>query len=155
LWAAAVVLGCSHSGSPPSPEHAPRPNGAAEEASPAGGPASLLGRTWKLEAIGDGAAAPVEGTQVTLSFPEEGGIAGSSGCNRYQAALEMGPDGRWSIGPVASTRMACPEPVMAQEDRYLAALGAVTGYRIAADRLTLTDDKGVALTFVPIGESAP
>jgi len=154
MCAATIVLGCSPSGSPPSPESASAP-AAAESATPADELAAVSGRTWKLDSLGEASAVPVEGTEITLSFREEGGMAGSSGCNRYQAALEVSPDGRLSVGPIAATRMACPEPVMDQEDRYLARLGAITGYEIEDERLTLTDDEGGRLTFVSTAESAP
>jgi len=56
---------------------------------------------------------------VTLG---DGRISGSGGCNRYSAAvLETGPGGL-SIGPAASTKMACPDPAGGFEDRYFSAL---------------------------------
>jgi heat shock protein HslJ len=46
------------------------------------------------------------------------------------------------MSQMASTMMACPEPLMAQEGRYLGLLGAVTGYSVAGDVLTLTTADG-------------
>jgi len=47
--------------------------------------------------------------------------------------------------------MACPEPVMEQEQRYLEALGAVTAYRSESATLSLLDAGGrVRVRLVPL-----
>jgi heat shock protein HslJ len=45
-------------------------------------------------------------------------------------------------GPIAVTRMACPEPAMAAESRYLDALAAVTNLSFQATSLALTWRRG-------------
>ena len=47
-----------------------------------------------------------------------------------------------SIGPLTTTRLACADEVMEQEQAYLAALQASTQYELTADRLTLRNDDG-------------
>ena len=47
-----------------------------------------------------------------------------------------------SIGPLVTTRRACPEQVMQQENEFLAALGATSQYSIAGESLTLSDADG-------------
>ena len=47
-----------------------------------------------------------------------------------------------AIGPLATTRLACAEPVMDQEQAFLTALQASTRYELTADRLTLRNDDG-------------
>lgn len=56
---------------------------------------------------------------------------GSGGCNRYQASYQR--DGHSLVfGPVMSTRMACPdEKIMEQETRCLALLEVVRAYKFA------------------------
>ena len=49
-----------------------------------------------------------------------------------------------SIGPLATTRKACEEPVMEQEDRFLAALQAATGYRLEPHILVLVLPDGAS-----------
>ena len=44
--------------------------------------------------------------------------------------------------------MACPEPAMAQEYRYLQTLGNVGHYRMVAGELVLLDGAGQLLRFV-------
>jgi heat shock protein HslJ len=100
--------------------------------------ADLTGREWVLAAFDRDDPAPAE-PEITLVV-EEQRFAGGSGCNRYSAGVEAGeaPGSLVLTAGAAATRMACPEPVMALESRYLRALGAVTGYSLAGDELTLT-----------------
>ncbi len=46
------------------------------------------------------------------------------------------------LGRAAVTRMACPEALMEQEQRLLAAIGAVAGARIENGLLILEDIEG-------------
>lgn len=95
--------------------------------------------TWSLTAgtAPDGALALIETAPITLGVSAEGAASGNAACNRYTGAVEA--DGATvTFGELATTRMACEEPVMALETAYLAALAAVdTGVR-EGDELTLT-----------------
>ena len=63
----------------------------------------------------------IDGIQATLAFPEAGKVAGKGSCNRFFGSAEIsGLTIR--LGPLASSRMACPEAVMNQEGKYLDAL---------------------------------
>jgi heat shock protein HslJ len=70
-------------------------------------------------------------------------LSGSAGCNNYSAAYEVN-GGEMTIGPAASTMMACQSPpgIMEQEGLYLEALGLVAGYRIQGSKLELTNAEG-------------
>jgi heat shock protein HslJ len=82
---------------------------------------SLAGRRWALQSWNVGDPAP-RTPVVTLEY-EAGRFVGRSGCNRYSAALAAGFSAdALVLGPVAGTRMMCPEPAMAVESRFLAAL---------------------------------
>jgi heat shock protein HslJ len=99
--------------------------------------ADLGGVEWVLTHFGWEDPAPPK-PAITLVFEGER-IAGSSGCNRYFAGVEVGEAaGELEIGPTAGTRMACPEAEMALEDRYLKALGRVVRFGFATGRLALT-----------------
>ena len=84
-------------------------------------PFSLSGSEWLLEDLGGSGV--IDNIQATLTFPEAGRIAGNASCNRFSGAAQVSGD-RVKLGPLASTRMACPEAVMNQETKYLNALHA-------------------------------
>lgn len=85
----------------------------------------------------DGALGLIPESPVSLDVTEDLQVSGQSACNRYAGAVEVaGP--AVTFGPLASTLMACEEPVMAVEAAYLAALGAVEEGVRSADTLTLT-----------------
>jgi putative lipoprotein len=72
-------------------------------------------------------------------------VAGSGGCNRYtgKGALARG---KAAIGPLASTRMACPPALMNQETRFLAALARAARYEILPGGLmAILDARGAAI----------
>ncbi|HSF04684.1 MAG TPA: META domain-containing protein [Methylomirabilota bacterium] len=115
-------------------------------------PASLIGTSWRAEEI-DGRAV-LERVESTLTFDGAQRIVGQAACNRYFGALELG-EGRIRLKPEGTTRMACPPPVMEQESRFLAALGAATGFRREAGKLLLLDDGGrVRVRLAPLGPGA-
>jgi heat shock protein HslJ len=84
-------------------------------------PFSLSGSEWLLEDLGGSGV--IDNIQATLTFPEAGKVTGNSSCNRFSGPAEISGDSV-KLGPLASTRMACPEAVMNQETKYLNALQA-------------------------------
>jgi putative lipoprotein len=113
------------------------PSGDSEMAT--GTSAMIFGTSWRAVEI-DGT--PVaDGVEITLMVDQAGGLTGRSGCNRYFGQAEI--DGvRIGIGGLGTTRMACPEPMMAEEQRYLAAVESVAGWRIEGEALLLSDEEG-------------
>jgi heat shock protein HslJ len=98
----------------------------------AAAPANPLVGAWEVTGYNDGAGALVSvaiGTEVTARFGADGVLEGSGGCNDYSGSYVLEGE-RLSIGPLATTRKACDEPVMEQEARFLAALQATSGYRL-------------------------
>lgn len=122
---------------------------------PAGPPvaeASLTETYWKLLEV---SGAPVEVAEAmrepSLVLGADGRFAGSGGVNRLMGGYTAGAPGALSFSQVATTLMAGPPAAMAQEQAIVAALGAVTGYRIGGDRLTLLDATGApVLTAVAV-----
>ena len=77
-----------------------------------------------------------------MRFDAAGGrLSGSGGCNRITGSYQLDGD-RLTFGPIASTRMACPE-AMDQEQAFLKALAAVRSYRIPGGTLELLDGSNV------------
>jgi heat shock protein HslJ len=119
----------------------------AEPAEPAEAEFALEGPIWQLtsflDASGAQAAAAVEAT-IRL---EEGRASGNASCNRFFTAYVL-EGSQLSFDQAGSTMMACPEPMMSQEQAFLTNLGLVASYEIAGAQLTLLDADGVAvLTF--------
>ena len=79
-----------------------------------------------------------------LSFAGSGRIFGFGGCNRITGTYEQ-HDGHLTISPVATTRMACPEDVMAKERDLLDLLGKVRGVRVDHTLLLFLDENGADL----------
>ena len=104
--------------------------------------ADLEGTSWRAEII---TGQPVaDGVETTLRFEPDGKVAGTGGCNRFFGPVEIAGD-VVTFGPVAATRMACPEPQSAQELRFFAALEA-------AERLTIDADGQLLLHGTAGGE---
>ncbi len=101
---------------------------------------TIGGTEWVLRAWAIDETAPAE-PEVTLSY-QEGRFSGKSGCNNYFASVEQGEmPGDVSVGPAGATRMACPEPLMAVETRYLEQFGAVNRIGFVATQLALSYEK--------------
>src|SRR3954464_265007 len=90
------------------------------------GAAYLVGTTWRLEDFPG--TAVLDSATPTLEFPSEGQAAGSASCNRFTGPVTIAGDSV-TFGPMATTRMACPEAVMGQESAYLEALGKAERFR--------------------------
>ncbi len=107
-------------------------------------PVALTGTTWQATGINNGTGGVtslVAGSAVTAEFADDGTLTGSAGCNSYNGSYEVLGD-TMTIGPLASTRMACEPEVDEQESNYLAALENVTQFTLDRDRLELRDDDG-------------
>ena len=102
----------------------------------------LEGTRWTL-VEGAGQAPPASST-ATLSFGNDG-VQGTDGCNRYSgpysltgSALRVGPN-------LASTRMACPQEVMARADAFMNALIGARSFLIRDGLLQLLAEDGKTL----------
>ncbi len=122
------------------PEGEPVPPAAAPSAASPSAVADVLnGSEWRVFEI-DGAGL-VADSAPSLRFAE-GRLSGMASCNRFTGRYSIGAGGSLGIAQLASTMMACPEPLMRQEDRYLRLLGQARSYRTDAGVLTLTDGDG-------------
>ena len=124
------ALGCQAAGPPA------RAVSAAASA-PASSP--LAGTSWRAEEIqgrraGDEAA-------PTITFEGSARAAGSTGCNRYGAPLDLTAT-TLHLGEIVMTRRACPAAVMEQEQRFVAALAAARAYRLEGTVLLVLDEQG-------------
>jgi heat shock protein HslJ len=112
--------------------------------------ADLGGRDWVLLELGREIPLP-EDTVISLVFQDDR-ASGSSGCNSYFAGVVAPNPGELAFNGMGATRMACPEPAMDVERRYLQALAGASSYSFLAGRLVLgcnTDAGAVALIYAP------
>ena len=105
-------------------------------------PEQLFDRTWVAEEVRGVPAAPQ--VQSSLQVAADGKVSGHTGCNGYFGSVII--DGQaMSFGNLGSTRIACSEPVMSQENLLLSALDSTRGYRLQDGTLLLLDGAGDTL----------
>lgn len=90
----------------------------------------------------------LEQAHPTLSIAADGTVTGWTGCNRMtgRADLADAPDAV-EFGPLAVTRMACPDGLGAVEQAVLRALNGRAHTAIDADKLQLKRDDGYGLVL--------
>ena len=87
---------------------------------------------------------------ATFRFDADGRVSGSTGCNRFMASYIREGE-RLRILQASGTRMACPASLMAQEQRFLSALGEVTRVEPAGQgALILAGERGELFRLVPL-----
>lgn len=131
---ALALAGCGRTGAKPD-----------EPKADAGG--GIEGIEWRLvELDGRPAGVGADGQPATLLLTAgDHRAAGFAGCNRLAGTYELSPE-RVRLGPLVTTRMACPDG-MDLEQRYTAALATVTAYQRTGDRLELRGDRGIVARF--------
>jgi putative lipoprotein len=109
----------------------------------------IEGPTWRLVRLGDqpvdSNADPQRGAQIQFDR-SSGRVTGSGGCNRISGTFQRsGYDLR--MGQLASTRMACTDPVRGENEmQFFAALQTTASYRLQGpSRLVLLDAGGRTL----------
>jgi heat shock protein HslJ len=100
----------------------------------------LAANEWQLAEI-DGQPLPA-GVEAPLILFENDKVRGFSGCNRFTAPVAETKPGEIDIGPAAGTKMACPQPQMDLEQRFLSQLDAVNRYGYLAGQLALSWQSG-------------
>jgi heat shock protein HslJ len=85
----------------------------------------------------------VDGRGQTLRL-DDGHLSGYSGCNRYVGGYTLDGD-ELTIGPIATTRMACAPEAMEAENAFLAALAAAARLVVSPAELVLADEAGKEL----------
>jgi heat shock protein HslJ/uncharacterized membrane protein len=109
---------------------------------PAAQPVALWGTAWRLEKLAG------ERVQATLEFPSEGRASGNGSCNRFNGVVTIEGD-VIRFGGLATTRKACQEAVMRQEDAYLAALRDAERFEVDGQTLLIhIKDRPEPLRFV-------
>jgi heat shock protein HslJ len=111
----------------------------------------LDGTSWRLTGWSLSSLDPAAFT-ITASFAD-GRISGTSAVNSYGGSYRAGPGSAFSVGELAMTEMAGPEPAMRAETAYLTLLRQARTYRVEAGVLRLYDAGGnESLFFGPAGK---
>ena len=138
LLGGSAVAACSHA-----------PGGASPRAAP------LEGTRWILaEVSGHRAALGLDGEPVTLQLDRAVRLAtGYAGVNRFSGTYDL-EGASLRFGPLATTRRAGPPEAESLETAVLAALAAVSGWKISGESLDLLDHTGSRLMrFDAAGEA--
>ena len=102
----------------------------------------LIG-SWTIEFIDERPV--IDRSPAFIQFAEENRVSGNSSCNRFIGSYAFS-ETQLSFAQAASTRMACPQALMEQEQRFLTALGRVAQVKQENNMLELMDADG-ALVF--------
>jgi len=103
----------------------------------------LAGGQWDVTALN---GQPVlKKVPINITFAE-GRVFGAGSCNRFIGSFRPGAAAMMEVSPLATTMMACPGPVMAQEQLFLGILKDVTSFRVEGATLTLETRDGRTIT---------
>ena len=113
--------------------------------------APLTDVRWRLVEL-EGAPALAPSTQRTANLQFGGGdarVTGFSTCNNLFGGYDTPGGDSLRLTDLASTKMACDDPALAQqEQRFMAVLRQVERFAIAGDTLTLFGCTGPLARFV-------
>jgi heat shock protein HslJ len=111
----------------------------------------LNGTQWRLTGW---TVDSIDPTSVTITAKFAGGqISGNSGVNSYGGSYTVGSGGAISLGPLAMTEMAGPEPAMRAEAAYQTLLAQARSFRLSGTALVLLDAGGnESLIFGPLAK---
>ena len=124
--------------------------GCGSDGGDSGSAPSLEGTSWRLTGWSASSLDPADFT-ITAQFAD-GKIGGKSAVNTYGGSYEAGEDGSFSVGDLASTMMAGPEPDMRAETIYLQLLAEAKSYAVEGETLTLSDANGNESLIYAAGE---
>jgi copper homeostasis protein (lipoprotein) len=115
--------------------------------------ATLENTSWRLTGLGNssvGAPSPQREAYFLLD-PANHRVSGSGGCNRLAGSYELNGE-QLKFGPMAGTRMACPEG-MDTEQAFLQSLERVSKWKITGQSLELFDSDGKVLAKFKVREN--
>lgn len=103
----------------------------------------LIGN-WTLKSIADGDMKTLFGERpATIKFAADNTVNGYGGCNQYRGTYTL-DNNTISFGPLASTRMACPNE---GENKYLPILSLPVQVKIDGETLSFVQNGSVVLEF--------
>ena len=109
----------------------------------------LTGTVWQLVQLHGRNVRPEAGT-YTLTFSADGRIGGIAACNRLTGTFETDKTWALTFGPLATTRMACPDA--GQEQAFLEVLASTTHYDMDGPILILLSNGEMRALFQAMPE---
>lgn len=110
--------------------------------------APLQNTRWKLVALAGFDSLPGLRKDAWIQFTlQDNRFRGNAGCNSINSSYTLKEGNQLAIGPLAMTRMACPESMMKVELATTEALSTFNGYTIHGDTLTLLKDGKMLARF--------
>jgi heat shock protein HslJ len=110
--------------------------------------------TWEITGYlmvsGHGFSSTAIDSAPSAVFAPDGSVSGGTGCNTYRGQYELdGPS--ISIGPLRTTRMACPPELVEQQAGILASLTAAAAFTLAPGTATLLNAAGQLVLSLAVG----
>lgn len=103
--------------------------------------APFVGPEWRVATV---AGVEFRGAAAWLRFGDGGEVEGHTGCNLLRASYVAGT-AALRFGPLAVTRLQCPDDALARQERLLlTALEAIEAQYVASGALRLLDNTGGA-----------
>jgi heat shock protein HslJ len=104
---------------------------------------ALVGNQWHVVAqlVGGDAVVSFSTTPI-LQFAADGSLSGQTGCNKFFGTYSTNADGGLTLHVTGTTKMACEEALMQQEQAFLETLTQVVGLEMgeAGMQLVLTGE---------------
>ena len=108
----------------------------------------LVGTEWQLIQLGGETIQPQEGSFTVTLSADNGQITGVGACNRLSGPYKSDEKRSLKIGPLASTRMACPD--LKREQAFIQALESATHYDMDGPMLLILSNGELRAVFQAI-----
>lgn len=97
---------------------------------------------WRLVSydFGSGSFAASDEPAITFNVDRNGGVGGNTGCNVYGGDYTY-EKGKFKVGDLISTMMACEDPTPGFEGKYLETLRLATEFKVKRSTLIVEDKK--------------
>lgn len=105
----------------------------------------LVGTEWQLIQLGGETIQPREGSFTITLSAENGQLSGVGACNRLSGTYKSDEKRSLKIGPLAATRMACPD--LKREQAFIEALESATHYDMDGPMLLILSDGELRAVF--------
>lgn len=95
---------------------------------------------WRLVEydFGSGFYKPLDEQRITFNVNRNSGVGGNTGCNVYGGDYTY-VDGKFRVGDLIQTMMACEDPTPGFEGNYLEVLRSATEFRVRKSMLFVED----------------